>query len=75
MKIVSKSIIGLELDSKEIRAVEVSGSKQKPVVLIWGTIELPEGIVKGRVSDKQLFPVYLTKLVRMVLKVKMLYLV
>ena len=63
MKIVSKSIIGLELDSKEIRAVEVSGSKQKPVVINWGTIELPEGIVKGgRVSDKQLFPVYLTKL-------------
>lgn len=28
MKIVSKSIIGLELDSKEIRAVEVSGSNR-----------------------------------------------
>jgi len=63
MKIWNKSIIGLELDSKEIRAVEVSGSKQKPTVINWGKIKLPEGIVKGgRISDKQLFPVYLTKL-------------
>jgi len=63
MKILNKNIIGIELDSKEIRAVEISGPKEKPTIVNWGKIELPDGIIKeGRVSDKQLFPVYLTKL-------------
>jgi len=65
MIIRNKSIVGIEMDSKEIRAVELCGTQEKPTVINWGKIELPDGIVKeGRVSDKQLFPVYLNKLFR-----------
>jgi len=60
---MKKSIVGIEMDSKEIRAVELSGTKRKPEIINWAKIELPEGVVKeGRVADKQLLPAYLTRL-------------
>ncbi|NMA67529.1 MAG: pilus assembly protein PilM [Clostridiaceae bacterium] len=52
----SKSIIGLDMDSKEIRAVELKGSKKKPTVTAWGRINLPEGVVKdGRIIQLDKF--------------------
>lgn len=52
MGIFSKSVVGLELDSGEIRAIELSGSTRKPVLEAFGRIPLPEGAVKdGKVAD------------------------
>lgn len=64
MGLFSKSVIGLEADSKEIRAVELKGSVKKPIVTAWGKISIPEGTVKeGRIQDVNLFKVYLQKLI------------
>lgn len=63
MGLWSKSIIGLELDSQEIRAVELKGSQKKHSLLAWGRVKLPEGVVKeGRVVNVKTFSVYLEKL-------------
>ncbi len=63
MILMSKSIIGLELDSQELRAVELKGSKKKPVVVAWGKVKLPDGIVKeGRVVNTELFGASLNRL-------------
>lgn len=63
MGIKNKSVIGLELDSQEIRAVELKGTKKKPTAIAWGKAKLPEGIVKdGRVINPKLFAVELESL-------------
>lgn len=46
MGIFSKSVIGLELDSQEIRAAEIKGTPKKPVIVSLGKVRLPEGVVK-----------------------------
>jgi len=52
MGIWSKCVVGLEMDSKEIRAVEIKGSVKKPEIVSWGKLDLKEGIVRdGRVAD------------------------
>ena len=64
MGIMKKSIIGLEMDSKEIRAVEIRGSIKNPEISAWGQIDLPEGIVKdGRVTNAQSLSIYIDKLI------------
>jgi type IV pilus assembly protein PilM len=64
MALLKRSIIGIELDSKEIRAVEVRGSSRNPEIFTWGRIDLPEGIVKdGRIVDQQGLSMYLAKLI------------
>jgi type IV pilus assembly protein PilM len=40
-----KSVVGIELDSNEIRAVELSGETGKPRLTAWGRVPLPEGAV------------------------------
>lgn len=63
MGIVKNSIIGLVLDSQEIRAVELKGSEKKPSVVAWGKVKLPEGVVKdGRIVNSQLFGASLERL-------------
>ncbi|MGI6124455.1 MAG: type IV pilus biogenesis protein PilM [Acetivibrionales bacterium] len=63
MGILKNSIIGLVLDSQEIRAIELKGSQKKPVVVAWGKVKLPEGVVKeGRIVNAQLFNVSLERL-------------
>ncbi len=55
MNIWNKSIIGLELDSEEIRAVEIKGTRKKPSVVAWGSAKLPEGLVKdGKIINPKL---------------------
>jgi len=64
MGLFGKSIIGLEMDSREIRAVEISGSVKQPVISAWGQIDLPEGVVKdGRVVNVQTLSLCLEKLI------------
>ena len=61
---LKKSVIGLEMDSKEIRAVEITGSVRQPVISAWGRMSLPEGIVKdGRVMNVESLSLYLDKLI------------
>ena len=63
MGVMKKSIIGIEMDSREIRAVEIRGSMKNPEITAWGQIDLPEGIVKdGRVTNIQSLSIYLDKL-------------
>ena len=63
MGIIKNSIIGLVLDSQEIRAIELKGSEKKPYVVAWGKVKLPEGVVKdGRIINSQLFGVSLERL-------------
>ena len=63
MGIFKKSIIGIILDSQEIRAIELKGSQKKPNVVAWGKVKLPDGVVKeGRIVDAQLFGVSLERL-------------
>lgn len=63
MGIFNKSIIGLELDSQEIRAVELKGTKKKPVVIAWGKVRLPVGTVKdGRIINPVQFSASLERL-------------
>lgn len=46
------SILGIEIDSAEIRIVEMSGRKNAPRLINWSRLPLPEGLVsKGRVDD------------------------
>ena len=64
MGLFKKSVIGLEMDSKEIRAVEITGSVRQPVISAWGRMSLPEGIVKdGRVMNVESLSLYLDKLI------------
>lgn len=52
MGLFARSIVGLEVDSREIRAVEVKGNAKKQEISAWGKLELREGVVKdGRVVD------------------------
>ncbi|MGI6084347.1 MAG: type IV pilus biogenesis protein PilM [Acetivibrionales bacterium] len=63
MGIFKNSIIGLVLDSQEIRAIELKGTRKKPSVLAWGKVKLPEGVVKeGKIINSQLFGVSLERL-------------
>lgn len=63
MRFYNNSVIGLEADSKEIRAVELKGTRKKPVIAALGSISIPEGIVRdGRILDIDKFNVYLQKL-------------
>lgn len=63
MLFFSKSIIGLDVDSKEMRAVELKGTAKNPVLVAWGRSRLPENVIKdGRVIDEKLFGFYLNKL-------------
>lgn len=64
MGLFTRSVIGIEMDSREIRAVEISGSAKKPVITAWGRVYLPEGIVKdGRVMNVESLALYLEKLI------------
>lgn len=63
MGIFKKSIIGIILDSQEIRAIELKGSQRKPDVVAWGKVKLPDGVVKeGRIVNSQLLGVSLERL-------------
>lgn len=63
MGIFSNSIIGLELDSQEIRAVEIKGTSKKPVIVSWGKVRLPDGVVKeGRLINPTQFGASLDRL-------------
>lgn len=63
MGIFKKSIIGIILDSQEIRAIELKGSQKKPNVVAWGKVKLPDGVVKeGRIVNSQLLGVSLERL-------------
>lgn len=63
MGIFKKSIIGIIVDSQEIRAIELKGSQKKPNVVAWGKVKLPEGVVKeGRIVNSQLLGVSLERL-------------
>jgi len=63
MSIWNKSMIGLELDSEEIRAVEITGSRKKPSVVAWGSVRIPEGTVKdGKVLNPKLLFSHFEKL-------------
>ncbi|HOK42327.1 MAG TPA: pilus assembly protein PilM [Thermoclostridium caenicola] len=64
MGLFDKRIIGLELDSKEIRAVEITGSVRQPMITAWGRISLPEGTVKdGRIVNAESLSSYLERLI------------
>ena len=65
MGFFSKSIIGIELDSQELRAVELRGTVKKPVVSAWGRVKLPDGIVKeSRIANTKLFGASLERLIK-----------
>jgi len=42
---MAKSAVGLEIDTGEIRAVELRGSAQSPRLVNWGRIALPDNVV------------------------------
>lgn len=46
MGIFKKSVVGIEIDTTEIRAVNLSGSSDKPQLLSYGRQSLKKGIVK-----------------------------
>ena len=59
-----KSKIGLEVDSKEIRAVEVSRSSGVYSILACGKIPLPDGVMdEGFIRDADRFNIALTELI------------
>jgi len=59
-----KSRIGLEVNSKEIRAVEVSRINGEYSVLACGKIPLPEGVIEeGFIRDADRFNIALTELI------------
>lgn len=63
MGIKSNVIVGIELDSHEIRAVELKGNKKKTKLSALGRLSLPEGLVKeGKILDPQALSLYLEKL-------------
>ncbi|HZK27718.1 MAG TPA: hypothetical protein VFD00_09325, partial [Thermoclostridium sp.] len=45
MGIFKKSVVGIEIDTTEIRAVNLSGSSDKPQLLSYGRQSLKKGIV------------------------------
>lgn len=65
MGLFSKNIIGIEMDSRELRAVELKGTQKKSVVSAWGKVRLPEGIVKdSKIADPKLFGSSLERLLK-----------
>lgn len=51
-KVKNKRVIGLTLDSTEMRAVELSGTRHQPRVVASGRVSLPEGLVaNGQITD------------------------
>lgn len=63
MGLFGNSVIGIEMDSKEVRAVEIRGNAKNPEVSAWGRIDLPEGVVKdGKVVNIESLSVYIEKL-------------
>lgn len=63
MGVFNKNIIGIEMDSKEIRAIEIRGNAKNSEISAWGQSDLPEGIVKdGRVQDVNSLSTYISKL-------------
>jgi type IV pilus assembly protein PilM len=49
-----KAVVGLEMDSREIRAVEMTGETGTPRVIAWGKIPLPEGsVTDGQIVDPE----------------------
>jgi len=65
MGIFRKHIIGLEMDSKEIRAVEISGGIKNHYVSAWGRINLPDGSVReGKVANPDILSCHIEKLIK-----------
>ena len=60
-----KSVIGLEVDSREIRAVEITRSSGTYSILACGKAPLPEGTIEeGFIRDPDRFNVALTELLQ-----------
>ncbi len=60
-----KSIIGFEVDTKEIRATEISRNNGVYEILACGNIPLPEGTVdEGFIRDQEAFNIALTELIQ-----------
>lgn len=60
-----KSVIGFEVDSKEIRATEVGRSNGVYEIVACGNIPLPEGTVEeGFIRDQDSFNIALTELIQ-----------
>lgn len=56
MILVNRGVIGLEVDSREMRAVELKASGKGYAVSTWGRTRLTEGVViDGRVANTRLF--------------------
>lgn len=54
MKLLGRSITGLDIGAKEIRAIEISGSLNKSVIRNIAKISLPEGAVReGKITDPE----------------------
>ncbi|MFY9272432.1 MAG: type IV pilus assembly protein PilM [Thermacetogeniaceae bacterium] len=50
----AKSVVGLDIDTAEIRAVELGGSIQSPNLVKYGRIPLPDGAVReGMISEQE----------------------
>lgn len=65
MGFFSKNIIGIEMDSRELRAVELNGTRKKPIVSAWGKVRLPEGIVRdSKIVNVKLFGASLERLLK-----------
>lgn len=65
MGLLDKSIIGIEIDSWELRAVELKGNLKKPAVSAWGKARLPEGAVKdSKIVNPGLFGASLERLLK-----------
>lgn len=65
MGFTDKYVIGLDMDSQEIRAVELKGNQKSHVVTAWGRVRLPEGVVtEGRIVDPKAFSIHLERLGR-----------
>lgn len=55
MSIFRKSIVGMEIDSTEIRVVNLQGASDKPMLVTCGRMSLQKGVVKdGRVQNPKL---------------------
>lgn len=64
MILVNRGVIGLEVDSREMRAVELKASGKGYAVSTWGRTRLTEGVViDGRVANTRLFSESLHKLI------------
>lgn len=54
MRFFNKKIVGIDIDSTEIRAVELSGPLKNPEIINVGRIYLPEGTVKeGKILNSE----------------------